>query len=77
MTATLQTFSADGHLVISFAESGVPSDLKERFLAVIKAEWVACQSKMTDDKAAQLASEIDSGWWQRNRGRILSKIGEA
>lgn len=77
MSATLQTFSADGHVVISFAEAAVPPQVKEGFLSAIKAEWATCQSQMTDAKAAALAQDVDAGWWQRNRSRILAKIGEA
>ena len=77
MIATLDTLTADGCVVISFPEAAVPAEERESFLAMMKAEWIARQSRFTEEDAATLASEVDSGWWNRNRERILRSIGEA
>lgn len=76
MSATLEAFSADGRVVISFPESAVPSPEREDFIAFLKAEWTARQSRFTEEDARHLADEADSSWWSRNRDRILRAIGQ-
>ncbi len=77
MAATLDSFTADGRVVISFPESAVPPQEREAFIAFLKAEWSARQSRFTDADAKVLAEEVDSVWWSRNRERILRSIGTA
>jgi hypothetical protein len=77
MPATLDTFTSDGRVIISFAESAVPPQQREDFIAFLKAEWNARQSRLTAAQAETLAEEVDRGWWSRNRERILRSIGEA
>ena len=77
MTAALDTFTADGRVVISFSESAVPPQEREDFIAFLKAEWSARQSRFSEADARVLAEEVDSAWWSRNRERILRSIGEA
>lgn len=76
MTATLDTFTADGRVVISFAESAVPPQEREDFIDFLKVEWAARQSKLNEGDARELAEAVDAGWWGRNRERILRSIGE-
>ena len=77
MTASLTTFTSDGRVVISFPESAVPAQEREDFIAFLKAEWMARQSRFSEADARTLADAVDSGWWSRNRERILRSIGEA
>jgi hypothetical protein len=77
MSATLDAFTADGRVVISFPESAVPVQEREDFIAFLKAEWAARQSRFTEADAQALAAEVDSSWWSRNRERILRSIGTA
>lgn len=77
MVATLDAFTADGQVVISFLESSVPPQEREDFIAFLKAEWAARQSRFSEGEARALAEEVDSDWWSRNRERILRSIGEA
>ena len=77
MAATLDAFTADGRVVISFPESAVPPKEREEFIAFLKVEWAARQSRLGEADARALAEEVDSGWWNRNRERILRSIGEA
>lgn len=77
MTPSLTTFTSDGHVVISFPESAVPAEEREDFIAFLKAEWMARQSRFSEADAKSLADVVDSGWWSRNRERILRSIGEA
>jgi hypothetical protein len=74
MTAALNAFTAEGRVVLSFPESAMKADEREDFIAFTKAEWLARQSRFTENDASALADEIDSGWWTRNRERILSGI---
>lgn len=77
MAATLDSFTADGRVVISFPESAVPPREREDFIAFLKAEWAARQSRFSEADATALAAEVDAGWWSRNRERILRSIGAA
>ena len=77
MISTLDAFTADGRVVISFPESAVPARELEDFISFLKAEWVARQSRFTEADAKTLADEVDVGWWGRNRERILRSLGEA
>lgn len=77
MIANLDAFSSDGRVVISFPETAIPTREKEDFIAFLKAEWIARQSRFSEADAAVLAHEVDSAWWSRNRARILRAIGEA
>lgn len=74
MSATLDAFTADGRVVISFSESAVPAREREDFIAFLKAEWMARQSRFTETDAKSLAETVDSAWWSRNRARILSSV---
>ena len=76
MSATLDAFTADGRVVLTFPESALHVDAREAFIAFAKAEWMARQSSFMESDAKTLADEIDSGWWDRNRQRILSSIGD-
>lgn len=73
-TATLETFTADGRVVISFPEAAVPSRERDDFIAFLKAEWSARQSRWTAADADRLAEEVDTAWWSRNRARILGTV---
>jgi hypothetical protein len=75
--AALDTLTADGRVVISFPEAAVPAEERESFLAMLKAEWIARQSRFTEANAATLANEVDTEWWSRNRERILRSISDA
>lgn len=77
MTVALNTFTSDGFLVITVPEASVPAPVRDEFVSAVKAEWLARQSRLTEAEAGRLADEVDAGWWQKNRGRILKAIGEA
>ena len=76
MTASLTTFTSDGRVVISFPESAVPAQEREDFIAFLKAEWAARQSRFSEADAKGVAEDVDAGWWSRNRERILPSIGQ-
>ena len=63
--------------MITFPESAVPTQERESFITFLKAEWAARQSRFTENDAKVLADEVDTGWWIKNRERILRSIGEA
>jgi hypothetical protein len=77
MNATLDTFTSDGRVVITFSEASMQPQEREDFIAHTKAEWTARQSRLTQADANELAREVDSTWWSRNRERILRSIGGA
>lgn len=76
MKSTLDAFTADGRVIISFPEAAIPAAEKEEFISFMKAEWLARQSRLPEAGAKALADEVDATWWTRNRSRILRAIGE-
>ncbi|MDB6005950.1 MAG: hypothetical protein JWR15_2937 [Prosthecobacter sp.] len=62
MNAPLDSLTADGRVVITFPGSAVPTQERESF---------------TEKGAKALANEVDIGWWNKNRERILRSISEA
>ncbi len=76
MPASLDTFVSDGRVVITFPEAAIPAREREEFIAFLKTEWSARQSQLAEESATALAEEVDRGWWEANRARILSRIGE-
>jgi hypothetical protein len=77
MTSVLEAITTDGKVVISFPESAMSPEVRDDFIATLKMEWAARQSLMTVETAKRLAEEVDSGWWQSNRDKILRSIGES
>jgi hypothetical protein len=77
MAATLNTLHADGRIVFSFPEEALPLSEQVSFVAFVKAEWVARQSRFTQQDADRLADEVDASWWSNNKQRILSQIAAA
>ena len=76
MTATLNAFTQDGFCVFSFPESAVPASVRDDFIATVKAEWLARQSRLSEADAKSLADTIDASWWQQNKVRILGNTSE-
>jgi len=77
MTATLDAHSAGGRLIISFPEDAMSAGEREEFVAFLKSEWTARQSRLSQADATELADETDSDWWQQNNARILERIATA
>ncbi len=55
----------------------MPPQEREDFIAFLKAEWTARQSRFSETDAKALADEVDAGWWTQNREHILRSIGAA
>jgi hypothetical protein len=77
MTATLDTRSVEGRLVISFPEQDLPAGARDEFVAFLKTEWAARRSRLAASDAARLADEADGAWWGQNKARILESISAA
>lgn len=77
MTATLNALHADGRIVFSFPEEALPRHEQVSFVAFVKSEWAARQSRFTEQDAKNLADEVDASWWLQNKQRILSQIDAA
>lgn len=77
MPDTLEALTTGGRVVISFPESSIPLAEKEAFIAFLKSEWIARQSRFSESDASELSAEVDSTWWNQNREKYTGKIGEA
>ena len=47
---------------MSFPESAVPPAERADFIALMKSEWAARQSRLTEAEAKHIADEVDSVW---------------
>lgn len=74
MATALEALHSDGRIVLTFPEEGLPQAEQASFIAFIKAEWTARQSRLTQQDADSLSDEVDASWWARNRQRILAQI---
>jgi hypothetical protein len=74
MATMLDALHTDGRIVFSFAEEALPRGEQASFIAFVKAEWTARQSRFSQQDADELAQEVDASWWARNRQRILAQI---
>lgn len=63
--------------MISFPESSMPLAEKEAFISFLKSEWIARQSRFCESDAIALSAEVDSTWWNQNREKYTSQVGEA
>lgn len=68
---------ADEHQIrLTIPTGQMPPEDVDRFVAWIRAEAVARQSKLTERDAARLAEEVNAGWWERNKDRFESTDGD-
>lgn len=74
MAAMLNALHTDGRIILSFSEDALPHEEQTSFIAFVKAEWSARQSRFSQRDADALAQEVDASWWSRNRQRILAQI---
>jgi hypothetical protein len=77
MSAALNALHTDGRIIFSFPEEALPQAEQTSFIAFVKAEWLARQSRFSEKDADALAEEVDASWWTRNRQRILAQIDAA
>jgi hypothetical protein len=49
MTATLDTMSTDGHVVIPFDEASIPAKEREEFVLFVKAQWRAMHRRLSSE----------------------------
>jgi len=77
MAQSLEALTTGGRVVISFPESAIPPAEKEAFISFLKSEWIARQSRFSESDAIELSAEVDATWWNQNRDKIRSRIGEA
>lgn len=65
---------ADQHAIhLTIPTEGMPPEEVSLLVNWLRAEVVARRSKLTDAAARQLADEVNSGWWERNKARFVSE----
>ena len=77
MITMLETEMSDGRVIITFPGEDVTPAAREEFISFLKSEWALRQSAFTEEDAAALALEVDSGWWASRKERLLERIGTA
>lgn len=77
MAQALEALTSGGRIVISFPESAISPAEKEAFITFLKSEWIARQSRFRESDATELSAELDATWWNQNRVKFTSGIGDA
>jgi len=58
---------------VSIPINGMPPGAADALLGWLRAEVVARQSRLTEDKAWLLAEDVKAGWWEQNQARFFGK----
>jgi hypothetical protein len=76
MSILLETRKTADSLIVSIPTKHIQTEHLEDLLSAFKAEIIAQKSEFTNEDAETLANEIKSGWWKKNRSRILDLVKE-
>jgi hypothetical protein len=76
MSVLLETRKTANSLIVSIPTEHIRTEYLEDLLTAFKAEIIAQKSEFTSEDAETLADEIKSGWWKKNRSRILDLVEE-
>ncbi len=63
------------NITISFSADELPAQDIEEIIEFFKVEFLARQSRLSDDTAMTIAEEMKTDWWKKHHERILSKAG--
>ena len=63
------------HITISFSANELPAQDIEEIIEFFKVEFLARQSRLSDETAMSIADEMKTEWWKKHETRILSKVG--
>jgi len=58
---------------VSIPTNGMSQDAVSSLVGWLRAEVVARQSSLTEEKAWQLAEDVKSDWWKQNQARYTEK----
>lgn len=64
-----------GKITISFLMNDLPMEDVEEILTFFKMEFLARQSRLSDQAAFDLSEQIKTDWWSKHRQQILAKAG--
>ena len=62
--------------MVSIPVDSMSSEEIERVISLLKVELIARKSHMTQVQADEIAQSIKTSWWEKNKDRILTMIGE-
>ena len=63
------------NITISFSANELPAQDIEEIIEFFKREFLARQSRLSDETAMGIAEEMKTEWWKKHQTRILSKAG--
>jgi hypothetical protein len=76
MSILIEAERDEKKLTISIPIEGMKSEEVEELLSYIKFQVIAQRSKMTQAEADELADEVTSSWWKKNKDRIYKIIAK-
>ena len=76
MSVNIETIRTKDKLLISIPTKDLKDEEISDFLSLFKTEYTVRNSEMTAEQAEEIAEEIKSGWWKKNKSRITKMISE-
>ena len=73
--SALSILSSDDEITVTIPREGMAEGDLDRYLESLEANFIAMQSRFTDDDAWSLSEAAKSDWWSRNESRIKRKLG--
>ena len=61
---------------LTIPTDGIPHEEIDQFVGWLRAEVTARRSRLSEALAHQLAEEINSDWWEKNKSRFESSDGQ-
>ena len=61
---------------LTIPTDGIPLEEIDQFVGWLRAEVTARRSRLTEVQAHQLAEEINSDWWEKNKARFGASDGQ-
>lgn len=59
---------------IVFSRDLIRDDELREFIEKIRVKQLISESRMTEDDAIKMDTELKSNWWEKNKEQILAKI---
>ena len=76
MSLSIETTRTKDKLLISIPTKGMKAEEIDAFLSLFKTEFTVRNSQMTEIEAEEIAEEIKSSWWKKNKSRLEKMISE-
>ena len=74
MSMNIETTRTEDKLLISIPIKNMKAEEIDDFISLFKIEFAVRNSEMTAKQAEEIAEDIKSAWWNKNKSRIKKMI---